>query len=166
MKRLLTAATFLCISQFLVGCVAGQPVEWQKAGPLDLAKGARVSVDCECEMPKGDLVYLESDIERNVREVLRGDPDAPDAYDVNVVITRYDEGDAFARFMLIGLGQMYLYGTVEVKHNSPTDVVRKGLFHKNYCLGGLLGCMATMRENVLPKVGPAIAEAIAEEPDE
>ena len=86
-----------------------------------------------------------------------------DTYNINVTITRYDEGDAFARFMLIGLGQMYLYGTVEITEGNSSISILMGEFRKNYCAGGLIGATATMESNVLPKVGDAIADAIIEQ---
>jgi hypothetical protein len=61
----------------------------------------------------GELEYMRHDITGRVRQVLRGELNAADAYTVDVEITRYDEGSKFAHFMLIGLGQMYVFGTVE-----------------------------------------------------
>jgi len=148
----------------VTGC-ATQPVEWKPgAGPIDSGKGAQVTVSAKCEMPNADLDFLQDDITKRVRDVLRGNNTAPDAYQVVVAITRYDKGNAFARFMLIGLGQMYLYGTVEVKQGDPPVVIRSGEFKKNYCVGGLAGGMATMQKTMLPKVGEAIAEGLQNPP--
>jgi hypothetical protein len=117
-------------------------------------------------MPPADMAYLQGDIQQKVREVLSGDPDLPDAYKVEVTITKYDKGNAFARFMLIGLGQMYLYGTVEIQQGEPPVVIREGEFKKNYCVGGIMGGSATMQKDVLPKVGKAIADAIKKQQEE
>ena len=150
----------LCAASILTGCMATQPVKWTKTAPMDLAKGCKVMVNASCEMPLTDLTFLQTDIQQKVRDVLSGNPDLPDAYKVEVSITKYDKGNAFARFMLIGLGQMYLYGTVEVKQGEPPVVIRQGEFQKNYCVGGIAGGMANMQRDVLPKVGNAIADAI------
>ena len=123
-------------------------------------------MDASCEMPSADLTYLQTDIQQKLREVLSGNPDVPDAYRIDVTITRYDKGNAFARFMLIGLGQMYLYGTVEISQGEPPVVLWQGDFKKNYCLGGIAGGMATMQKSVLPNVGKAIANAIQKGQDE
>jgi hypothetical protein len=147
----------------LVGCAATQPVTWSKTAPMDLSKGTTVKVDASCEMPDADITFLKSDIQKKVSEVLAGNPDLPDAYRINVTITKYEEGSAFARFMLIGLGQMYLYGTVDITQGTPPVVIRQGDFKKNYCVGGVMGASATMQKDVLPKVGEAIAKAIQEE---
>jgi len=150
----------LCIATMFVGCMANQPVKWNKSGALDVAKGGKVVVKAECEMPSLDVNYLQSDIQDRVSRVLTGDANGADAYCVRVTITRYDEGSAFARFMLIGLGQMYLDGVVEVTQGNPPVVVRDGGFNKNYCVGGMIGGMATMQKDVLPKVGKAIGAAL------
>jgi len=127
---------------------------------MDLSKGVNVTVKASCEMPNSALAYLQKDIQQKVREVLSGDPDLLDAYNVEVTITKYDEGSAIARFILIGLGQMHLHGTVVIKQGEHPVVVRQGEFKKRYAVGGIIGGSATMKEDVLPKVGKAIAEAI------
>jgi hypothetical protein len=131
-----------------------------------LDQRGKVAVEASCEMPSADITYLQGDIQQKVREVLSGNPDLPDTYKVEVTITKYDKGNAFARFMLIGLGQMYLYGTVEIKQGEPPVVIRAGEFKKNYCVGGMMGGMASMQKDVLPKVGQAIADAIKKQQTE
>lgn len=152
----------MCMGGLFTGCMATQPVTWNKSGPLDRSKGARVVVAAACHVPPSDLAFLQSDVQRQVSSVLPGTGDTPDAYTVNLNITRYDAGNAFARFMLIGLGQMYLDGTVQVTGGDTSAVVREGAFRKNYCVGGMVGGMATMQKDVLPKVGPTVAAALRE----
>ena len=150
----------LCIVILFTGCTATQPVVWRTAGDMDLTKGGKVSVTAACEVAPHHIDYLQNDIQQKVKTVLTGSEVDPDAYSLEVKITRYDEGSAFDRFMLIGLGQMYLYGTVQVTHGEPPAVVREGDFKKNYCVGGIVGGMATMEKDVLPTVGGAIVNAI------
>jgi hypothetical protein len=121
-------------------------------------------VDSECKIPIDDLAFLSVSIQTNVNTVLTGDEKAADAYKITVVITEYDKGNAFARFMLIGLGQMDLHGSVTVSETGNAVVVRDGEFKKNYCVGGIMGGSATMRKDVLPQVGIAIAMALKESP--
>jgi hypothetical protein len=156
----------MVLACIFAGCAATQPVKWTTCAPMDLTKGGKVAVTAGCEMPPADMAYLQGDIQQKVREVLSGDPDLPDAYKVEVTITKYDKGNAFARFMLIGLGQMYLYGTVEIQQGEPPVVIREGEFKKNYCVGGIMGGSATMQKDVLPKVGKAIADAIKKQQEE
>lgn len=154
---------FLCMAGLLAGCLAIQPVKWSKNAPMDMSKGAKVEVRASCQMPSPDVAYLQTDIQQQVNKVLTGGTDIPDAYKIDVTITKYDKGSAFARFMLIGLGQMYLCGTIEIKQGEPPVVIRAGGFQKNYCVGGIAGGMATMQKDVLPTVGQAIADALKDQ---
>ena len=158
--RAMTCIGLVFMASLFTGCLATQPVTWTKTAPMDLSKGGKVSVTAACDIPASDMSYLQTNIQTKVRDVLAGNPDLPDAYKIEVSITKYDQGNAFARFMLIGLGQMYLDGTVEIKQGEPPVVVRQGDFKKNYCVGGIIGGSATMQQTVLPKVGQAIADAI------
>lgn len=151
---------FFPILVLMTGCMATQPVTWHKAGEMDMTKGGKVAVTSSCVMPPADVAYLQSDIQQKVQAVLQGSRNAPDTYRIEVTITKYDKGSAFARFMLIGLGQMYLDGTVEIKQGDPPVVIRAGDFRKNFCVGGIAGGLATMQKSVLPQVGTAIADAI------
>jgi hypothetical protein len=153
----------IVVASFFVGCTATQPVKWNLCAPIDLKKGVKVLVEASCKMPSADISYLQGDIQQKVRKVLAGNPELSDAYKIKVTITRYDKGNAFARFMLIGLGQMYLYGTIEVKQGNPPVVIRSGKFKKNYCIGGISGGIARMEKDVLPKVGKAIADAVKQQ---
>jgi len=146
------------------GCLfADQPVVWARSGPLDDSAGAKVSVESRTMISPGELEYMRHDITGRVRQVLRGEVDAADAYTVDVEITRYDEGSKFARFMLIGLGQMYVFGTVEVTRGDPPVVVRTGDFRKQYRVGGIMGAIAGPRD-ITSKVGEAIAEGLMARP--
>lgn len=156
MRHLLTVFVFLFI---VTGC-ATQPLTWQKTGALDISKGCNVKVAACCKMPQRDIEYLQSDIQREASAVLQGSKDAPDAYDMTVKITKYDKGNAFARFMLIGLGQMYLDGTVDIQQGNPPVLIRQGQFKKNFCLGGIAGGLATMEKDMLPKVSESVSEAL------
>lgn len=124
----------------LSGCTYGnQPVIWVKSGKLDYSKSANVEVTSKVKIPGQELEFLKSDIEKNVDTVFQGRKIVKDSYKVKVEITKYDEGSAFARFMLIGLGQMYLDGTVKVLQGNPPVIIRSGKFEKNYRVGGLEG---------------------------
>ena len=163
MKGIGYAMAYVLCAVMFVGCAANQSVEWTKAKPLDYDRGAKVCVTAACIMPNSEIAYLETDIQENVDKVLTGNSHDASPYRITIEVTRYDEGNSFGRFMLIGLGQMYLYGTVKVEEGEPPVVVRQGSFKKNYCVGGLIGGFASMQNNVLPKVGPDIAEALQED---
>ena len=160
------AVAFLLLSgcMFVVNCASGdQKVVWQKMEPVDFAGSVAVVIEKspEVQIPEAEWQYLESDIKAKVGALFRGTAkDKP--FVVKVSITRYTEGNAFARFMLAGLGQMHLDASVEVKQTKPEGQVRLGDMKKNYSWGGVVGGSATMHDSINIKVGQAIADAIAE----
>jgi hypothetical protein len=152
---------YLLVFLFLGGCSFGnQPLIWTKTAELNFDKGIIVEIEAKAAVPKQELNFMLSDIRNKVTEVLKGEMASVDAYTMKVTITKYDEGSSCARFMLAGLGQMYLFGTVEVLQGNPPRIIREGKFEKNYSVGGMIGYSATMRTELTSKVGKAIAEAL------
>lgn len=144
------------------GCMALEPVVWQKAEPLDLTRGSVVTVDANCLVPSADLEYLKQDIQQKLDFVFTGNNEAPNAYAVHVTITRYDEGNRFVRYLLplTGLGQMHLYCTVKISEGEPPVSVREGEVRKYFYADGTTGLIVSMQTHILPLVGPAIVDAV------
>jgi Domain of unknown function (DUF4410) len=159
--RGLWLATLTLMAAGLMGCASGdQPVMWRVAGPVDLTRGYRLEVTATADVPTVELAVLRRSIAQSLDTVFHRRANHGDGYTIRVVITRYDEGDATARFMLAGLGQMYLDGDVHVYAGGPPRTVRRGEFRKNYSWGGFIGAAATMQGSMLSKVGDAIATAL------
>jgi hypothetical protein len=154
------AAALFAVSA--LGCATGdQPVVWQVATPVDFGRGAAVEVVSNVPVPPGELSIMKQNIAVALGRVFRAPPaGGPDDYHVRVTITRYDEGSKAARFFLAGLGQMYLDGSVQVFTGDPPAVVRQGIFNKNYAVGGIMGASANMNDDMIAKVGPAIAAGL------
>jgi hypothetical protein len=74
------------------------------------------------------------------------DPSASQAKSVRVVITRYDEGNAAARFMLAGLGQIRLEGTVVISDRTSGQRVGEYRVEKQFSFGGLYGGLTTIKD--------------------
>jgi len=154
-------AVILCV---FTGCVGQQAVKWNTLNAnIDTTQHAVVTIKTTCEVPPDSVSYLQADIQKQVDKVLTGSPKSPNPYNIEVTITRYDEGNAFARSMLIGMGQMYLDGTVDVKFGTPPNCVRQGEFKKNFCVGGMIGGAATMQGSMLSRVGKDVADALKEQ---
>jgi len=144
-----------------LGCATGdQPVVWQVANPVDFGRGAVVEVVSSVPVPPGELEILRQNIVVALGRVFRAPAGGPEDYHVRVNITRYDEGSKAARFFLAGLGQMYLDGTVQVYTGNPPAIVRQGIFNKDYAVGGIMGASADMNDDMVAKVGPAIADGL------
>ena len=56
-----------------------------------------------------------------------------------VQLTRYDEGNAFARFMLAGLGQIHIDANVSLQDWGSHAELRKYLITKTFAWGGFYG---------------------------
>lgn len=156
----------LVFAAFASSCLYGdQKVVWTKADPLNYQKGAKVTVDVAdgVDVNLTELNFMKRNVKEYVQDTLAGNENARGAYEVKVKITRYEEGNAFARFMLIGLGQMYLFGTVDVTEGTPPRIVRTGTFRKQVRLGGIFGLIAKPRD-MTGKLGDAIAKGLLEKP--
>lgn len=149
---------------FFIGCAGQQKVIWSKTAEIDYSKGCQVELKANVFVPEDEMDFMKKSITEEVHKVLIGNDSLANQYFVHVTITQYDEGSAFARFMLAGLGQMKLFGTIKIFQGEPPVVIREGEFQKVYSLGGIAGASATMRNSMTSKIGSAIAKAIQEAP--
>jgi hypothetical protein len=75
-----------------------------------------------------------------------GAPPPQQAMLLKIVVTRYDEGNAFARFMLAGLGQIYLEGDVLLLDSETMQQIAAYKVGKDFSFGGLYGGSTTMHD--------------------
>jgi hypothetical protein len=82
------------------------------------------------------------------------------AFVLNSKITNYDEGNAFARFMLAGLGQIHIDGDFVLNLlPSGNESVAEFTVQKTFACGGAYGG-STRIEDVEPAFAEAVADAI------
>lgn len=74
------------------------------------------------------------------------DPAAPQKKAMRIVITRYDEGNAGARFLLAGLGQIRLDGDVIISDAATGQKVAEYKVSKQFSFGGLYGGLTSMQD--------------------
>ena len=80
------------------------------------------------------------------------------AFVLNSKITMYDEGNAFARFMLAGLGQIHIDGDFVLSiQPAVNESVAEFIVRKTFAWGGLYGGSITIAD-----VEPAFAEGVAD----
>ena len=77
-------------------------------------------------------------------------------YDVDLTVTKYEKGNAFARAMLAGLGQIHIDASVRLVKTESKEKVSEFLVSKTFAWGGLYGGMTRIED-----VEPAFAEGIA-----
>lgn len=88
----------------------------------------------------------------------------PGAMAAAVVITNYDEGNAFARFMLAGLGQMHIDGEVTLADNGSKAPLGKYEVTKTFAWGGFYGASKTITDIEQP-FAEAVVDAILRKKD-
>lgn len=69
----------------------------------------------------------------------------PPAYVMKIHFTRFDRGSAFARAMLIGLGQIQIEATVDLDDASGKSVAEYKV-SKDFALGGIAGATTSVED--------------------
>lgn len=67
-------------------------------------------------------------------------------YDVELTLTRYEKGNAFARSMLAGLGQIHIDGIVRMYELPNKKKVGEFTIKKTFAWGGLYGGTTSMED--------------------
>lgn len=67
-------------------------------------------------------------------------------YSVSVNVTKYDKGNAFARSMLAGLGQIHIDATVQVFTEPNHELVAEFDLKKTFAWGGIYGGVTTIED--------------------
>ena len=81
------------------------------------------------------------------------------AFVLNSKITTYEEGNAFARFMLAGLGQIHIDGDFALNAVPAKDSLAEFTVQKTFAFGGIYGAK-THIEDIEPAFAEGVAEAI------
>ena len=74
------------------------------------------------------------------------DPAAARARALRIVITRFDEGSAAARFLLAGLGQIRLEGDVAIVDIGTNQAIAEYKVAKQFAFGGIYGGVTSMQD--------------------
>jgi len=95
----------------------------------------------------------------NDRKGLNKRDGEPQSYSVELMLTRYQKGSAFARAMLAGLGQIHIDGDVSLY--ALPDHNKVGEFHlkKTFAWGGIYGG-ATSMEDIETTFADGVAAAV------
>jgi hypothetical protein len=84
---------------------------------------------------------------------------APGTVNLKIIFTQYDDGNAFARFMLAGLGQIHIDGTVIFTDASTGQPIGNYKISKDFSFGGIYG-VATRIEDVEKGFARSVAAII------
>src|SRR5262249_45206548 len=67
-------------------------------------------------------------------------------YAIEVTLTKYEKGSAFARAMLAGLGQIHINGVVKVYTLPEHQKAGEFLINKTFAWGGIYGASTTIED--------------------
>lgn len=70
----------------------------------------------------------------------------PESYEVSVNVTEYDKGNAVARAMLAGLGQIHVSATVQLYEMPARRLVGEFRVEKSFAWGGIYGASTTIED--------------------
>jgi hypothetical protein len=164
--RLIAAATVLTVG--LYGCAGTAPkpdfthpitaetrvgAADQTAVSVDAAEGVKI-------LPM-ERERIAETIQQKIdaRKVTNPGTGAARSYAVALQLTQYDKGNAFARAMLAGVGQIHIDGTVQVYHMPDHDLVGEFTLSKTFAWGGIYGA-STSIEDIESTFADAVAAAL------
>jgi hypothetical protein len=90
---------------------------------------------------------------------------AAKSYSVELHLTRYQKGNAFARAMLAGLGQIHIDGKVDVYQMPSHTLVGEFDLNKTFAWGGIYGA-ATSMEDIESTFADGVAAAVTGQKEE
>jgi hypothetical protein len=156
------------LAVLLAGCAGSvsRPVALQ---PLGLEDGAQlriseITADAEpgIAMSEGDFGLVSQKVRAYIETQFPGvyvdQPASPGALKMKIHFTRFDRGNAFARAMLAGLGQIKINATVSLWDNNQKQVAQYDV-SKDFAFGGVVGATTTV-EDVEEGFAKSVAEIV------
>jgi len=163
----------LAIALLATGCASSPPVAKFARGSaahavIRTADTASIDVDASSGVTLAD--YEKTRIIEQIKMKLAQEQALnpaladPGQYQVDVTITRYEKGNAFARAMLAGLGQMHIDGNVKVYAMPAHTSIEEFSVQKTFAWGGMYGA-STRIEDIEQAFAEGIANALTGQGD-
>ena len=159
--RLLGTSLIAGVVLVLTGCGAGTPGSTRTLIPPDKDVALDSYSKLLLEVKSNDSVSISDlDKERISRAIVSKikekapnrfgevNPQASDPTTLHAIITltQYEEGSAFARFMLAGLGQIHIDAEVVLENHASKAQLAKYEVTKTFAWGGIYGGSTTIRD--------------------
>jgi hypothetical protein len=162
--RVLASSALLIMLAGCAGSVsAPTPIQALSAEQRSALHVSTISADAAggVEMSDGDFGLICQKVRGYIQQEAPGvmvDPSTGQALQMKIHFTRFDRGNAFARAMLIGLGQIRIEATVELTDPHGMAVAQYAV-SKDFALGGVVGA-STSVEDVEEGFAKSIAEVV------
>ena len=111
-------------------------------------------------MLPSDQVRLGEKVTNKVRAAALSGGGTARKYELAVTISRYEKGNAFARAMLAGLGQIHINGVVAVYQQPGKSKVGEFKLDKTFAWGGIYGGSVSM-DTIEDAYAQAVAESVS-----
>ena len=151
----------LCICFIMAGCAAS-PASYktiQNINPDIVLKNYK-TLELTAVKADDSVPITEVAMERIVDDIIGWiETENPDFYDyinptvvkepavqANIIFTKYDKGNAFARAMLAGLGQMHIDAELILKDKNAQKVIAKYEINKTFAWGGTVGAFTEIED--------------------
>lgn len=167
----IVGSVLTCAIALLSGCASTTPsADFSRGMPLaarvkaaDEVK-ARVEGDKDVRILDLEKTRLAQKIEQRVGEkkIQTGTAGDKKNYEVEVTLTEYEKGSAFARAMLAGLGQIRIAGIVRMYGLPDRQKIGEFTLSKTFAWGGAYGA-STSIEDIENTFADGIAVALTEQ---
>ena len=179
-RKLLFLSSLCCSLVLLSGCGPASKGSYQTLAPLNKDENLSSYTKLSLEMKKNDDVVMTSSDQLRIAtwvaqkiktkaptRFAEFNPKNPDPTTLHVVVKfiQYDEGNAFARFMLAGLGQIHIDAEVLLENRAKQAQLAKYEVNKTFAWGGIYGGSTGIKD-VEHGFAEAIAAIVLGEPSE
>ena len=152
-----TSATIVGVAFLtLVGCSAKSAPKPTYTIPITAESTVRADNGVDVIVSSATGVVLTDDERNRVQGLIKKQIDerkirnAADgrvgSYEVDVLLTQYDEGSSVARLMLAGLGQIHVTGNIKMLELPDHKLVGEFEVSKTFAWGGLYGASTTIQD--------------------
>ena len=109
---------------------------------------AKIGVGADVQIQASEKTRLAEKIEQKIasRKILNNRNGDMKTYEVELLLTRYDKGNAFARAMLAGLGQIHIDGEVKLIELPERKLVGEFSIKKTFAWGGAYGASTSIED--------------------
>lgn len=173
-RSILVGSLLICVGFLLSGCASTKGsynAVMTPKGEEQLAKYSNLQIEVNC---RDDVSLTSADKERIQKLIVKNlatecpgrfksvesQTPLPDTMHATVMIKKYDEGNAFARAMLAGLGQMHIEADVILSDPVTQEQLAKYDVTKTFAWGGMYGGFTGIKD-IEDGFAKAVASAIA-----
>jgi hypothetical protein len=166
--RMPVAAAIIILTAATAGCASTVPKakfshELAANSRVGISDVAQVTVDApdSVKILSSEKARLAEKIQKKIddRKLANTGYGTGKNYEVDLHLSKYDKGNAFARAMLAGLGQIHINGKVDIYQMPEHTLVGEFDLNKTFAWGGIYG-VATSMEDIEDTFADGVAATV------